>query len=94
MSMRHGSACRASAWAVGGRPARRAEMKRIKIVVMSSGSYDLGSDLFDYYPPIQDRVRWIIGARDLAEARRKLRDYTMETTSAEHPGGDAHRLRL
>ncbi len=51
---------------------------RIKIVVMSSGSLDLGQDLFDYYPPIQDRVRWIIGAKDLVDARRKLRDYTTE----------------
>ncbi len=49
---------------------------RIKVVVMGSGSLDLGQDLFDYYPPIQDRVRWIIGARDLADTRRKLRDYT------------------
>jgi dienelactone hydrolase len=49
---------------------------RIKAVVMASGSYDLGQDLFDYYPPIQERVRWIIGARTLAEARQKLRDYT------------------
>jgi dienelactone hydrolase len=49
---------------------------RIKAVVMASGSYDLGQDLFDYYPPIQERVRWIIGARSLVEARQKLRDYT------------------
>jgi dienelactone hydrolase len=49
---------------------------RIKAVVMASGSYDLGQDLFDYYPPIQERVRWIIGARDVTEARQKLRDYT------------------
>ena len=51
---------------------------RIKAVVMGSGSLDIGQDLFDYYPPIQDRVRWIIGARDLADARRKLRDYTTD----------------
>jgi dienelactone hydrolase len=62
-----------------GAPCSASGDQRIKIVVMSSGSYDLGSDLFDYYPPIQDRVRWIIGARDLAEARKKLREYTMET---------------
>lgn len=49
---------------------------RIKAIVMGSGALDLGQDLFDYYPPIQDRIRWIIGARDLADARRKLRDYT------------------
>ena len=51
---------------------------RIKALVMASGSINLGTDLFDYYPPIQERVRWIIGARDLTEARRKLRDYTTE----------------
>jgi pimeloyl-ACP methyl ester carboxylesterase len=45
---------------------------------MAAGSYDLGADLFDYYPPIQERVRWIIGARDLVDARKKLRDYTLE----------------
>jgi dienelactone hydrolase len=53
---------------------------RIRAVVMGSGSLDLGQDLFDYYPPIQERVRWIIGAKDLADARRKLRDYTTTGT--------------
>jgi len=52
--------------------------KRIKAAFMSSGSYDLKSDLFDYYPPIQERVRWIIGARDLADARKKLNDYNLD----------------
>ena len=51
---------------------------RIRAVIMSSGSLNIGQDLFDYYPPIQERVRWIIGARDLADAKRKLRDYTTE----------------
>ena len=31
-------------------------------------SYGLGHDLFDYLPSIQERVRWIIGANDLADA--------------------------
>jgi dienelactone hydrolase len=52
--------------------------KRIKAGFMSSGSFDLKSDLFEYYPPIQERVRWIIGAKDLADARKKLADYTLE----------------
>ena len=52
--------------------------KRLKAALMSSGSYDLGKDLFDYLPSIQERVRWIIGAKDLADARRKLADYTLE----------------
>ena len=53
---------------------------RIKALVMGSGSLDLGPDLFEYYPPIQERVRWIIGAKDLVEARRRLRDYTTAPT--------------
>jgi len=51
---------------------------RIKAVWTQAGSTSVLSDLFEYYPPIQDRVRWIIGARDLADARRKLRDYTLD----------------
>jgi dienelactone hydrolase len=51
---------------------------RLKAVIMASGSLNIGQDLFHYYPPIQERVRWIIGARDLADAARKLRDYTTE----------------
>lgn len=51
--------------------------KRLKAAFMSSGSFSLLSDLFDYYPPIQERVRWIIGAKDLADARKKLADYTL-----------------
>ena len=50
---------------------------RIKAVWTSAGAHDVLRDLFEYYPPIQDRVRWIIGARDLADARRRLRDYTV-----------------
>lgn len=61
-----------------GAPRAASGEKRIKAVWVAAGSYDLGADLFDYYPPIQDRVRWIIGARDLADARKKLRDYTLE----------------
>ena len=52
--------------------------KRIKAALMSSGSFCLQQDIFDYYPPIQERVRWIIGARDLADTRKKLADYTLE----------------
>ncbi|MBI2189012.1 MAG: alpha/beta hydrolase [Acidobacteria bacterium] len=52
--------------------------KRIKAVWMSSGALSLATDLFDYYPPIQDRVRWIIGAKDVAGARKMVREYTTD----------------
>ena len=51
--------------------------KRIKAAFMSSGSYDLKSDLFEYFPPIQERIRWIIGAKDLADARKQLAEYNL-----------------
>jgi dienelactone hydrolase len=51
---------------------------RIRAALMSSGSFCLQQDIFDYYPPIQERVRWIIGARDLAVARKQLAEYTLE----------------
>ena len=65
---------------MGGYAAPRAASAepRIKAVLTTAGSHDLLRDLFEFYPPIQDRVRWIIGARDLADARNKLRDYTVE----------------
>jgi alpha-beta hydrolase superfamily lysophospholipase len=52
--------------------------KRIKVAFMSSGSYNLQQDLFDYFPPIQERMRWIIGAKDLVDARKKMAEYTLE----------------
>jgi dienelactone hydrolase len=61
-----------------GTPRAASGESRIAAALMSSGSSDLGRDLFDYYPPIQERVRWIIGARDLSDARKKLAEYTVE----------------
>lgn len=52
--------------------------KRIKAVAVWSGAYQLVDDIFDYYPPIQDRLRWLMGARDLKEAREKIREFTLE----------------
>ena len=51
--------------------------KRIKAVAVWSGAYNLVDDIFDYYPPIQDRLRWHIGAKDLKEAREKIKEFTL-----------------
>ncbi len=58
--------------------------KRIKAVAVWSGAYNLVDDIFDYYPPIQDRLRWLMGAKDLKEAREKIKEFTLE--------GRAHRI--
>jgi dienelactone hydrolase len=52
--------------------------KRIKAVLMGSSVYSLQTDVFDYFPPFQERLRWLIGARDLTEARKRLAEYTLE----------------
>jgi dienelactone hydrolase len=52
--------------------------KRIKAVAVWSGAYSLVDDIFDYYPPIQDRLRWLMGARDLKEARQKMKEFTLD----------------
>jgi dienelactone hydrolase len=58
--------------------------KRIKAVAVWSGAYNLVDDIFDYYPPIQDRLRWLVGAKNLKEAREKIKEFTLE--------GRAHRI--
>ncbi len=52
--------------------------KRIKALAVWSGAYSLVDDIFDFYPPIQDRLRWLIGAKDLKEARQKIKAFTLE----------------
>ena len=51
--------------------------KRIKAVAVWSGAYNLVDDIFDNYPPIQDRLRWLMGAKDLQEAREKMKEFTL-----------------
>ncbi|HVO91759.1 MAG TPA: alpha/beta hydrolase [Terriglobales bacterium] len=57
--------------------------KRIKAVAVWSGAYNLVDDIFDYYPPIQDRLRWLIGAKDLREARETIREFTLVGRAAK-----------
>jgi dienelactone hydrolase len=52
--------------------------KRIKAVAVWSGAYNLVDDIFDYYPPIQDRLRWLMGAKDLKAAREEIKEFTLE----------------
>ncbi|HEX9262890.1 MAG TPA: prolyl oligopeptidase family serine peptidase [Candidatus Binatia bacterium] len=51
--------------------------KRIKAVAVWSGAYNLIDDIFDYYPPIQERLRWLMGAKDLKDAREKIKEFTL-----------------
>ena len=42
--------------------------KRFKACATWSSSFALQRDIFDYYPPIQDKLRWLIGALCFAPA--------------------------
>ena len=55
--------------------------KRIKAVAVWSGAYNLVDDIFDYYPPIQERLRWLMGAKDLKDAREKIKEFTLTGTA-------------
>jgi dienelactone hydrolase len=52
--------------------------KRFKACAVWSGAFSLREDIFDFYPPIQERLRWLSGAKDLADARKKMAEFTLE----------------
>ncbi len=57
--------------------------KRLKAVAVWAAAYSLREDIFDYFPPIQDRLRWLCGAKDMIEARKKMAEFTLEGRASE-----------
>lgn len=51
---------------------------RFKAVCAWGGLYDVGTDLYDYYPPLREQLRWIGGCETDAEAREKYAAFTLE----------------
>ncbi|MDG6904460.1 MAG: prolyl oligopeptidase family serine peptidase [Nitrososphaerota archaeon] len=52
--------------------------KRAKACVAYDVAYDVTEDLYDFFPPIKPTMQWIVGASDDAEARQKLKLYTLK----------------
>ena len=50
---------------------------RIRAMVLNCGAFDLVEDLFDFFPAIQHQMRWLVGARTIAEAREAFRPFTL-----------------
>lgn len=50
---------------------------RVKACVSWAAVYDVLQDVYDFFPPIQGRLRWVVGARDDAEARTKLKAFNL-----------------
>jgi dipeptidyl aminopeptidase/acylaminoacyl peptidase len=59
-------------------PRLASEDERVKALVCWCACFDVLRDLYDYYPPIQAQMRWVVGAEDDAEARAILRDFTLK----------------
>lgn len=51
--------------------------KRLAAAVAWSAVYDVLADVYDFFPPIQERLRWDVGARSEAEAREKLAPFNL-----------------
>ena len=52
--------------------------KRVKACVVHYGCYDVLTDIYEHYPPIQDQMRWLVGADSDREARKALGEFTLK----------------
>jgi dienelactone hydrolase len=51
--------------------------RRLRACAIFGALYD-GVDLYDTYPPIRNQLRWLTGAKDLADARDKLKAFSLK----------------
>ncbi len=58
-------------------PRAAAFEKRIKAMVLWCACYSVLDDLYDFYPPLQGQIQWLLGAKNDAEAREKLKDFNL-----------------
>jgi dipeptidyl aminopeptidase/acylaminoacyl peptidase len=56
---------------------------RIKACVCWCACFDVLTDVYLWYPPIQPQLRWIVGARDDAEARETLSAFNLDDVAAK-----------
>jgi dienelactone hydrolase len=56
-------------------PRLAAADERVKALVCWCACFDVLSDLYDFYPPIQKQMQWVVGAEDDAQARSILADF-------------------
>jgi fermentation-respiration switch protein FrsA (DUF1100 family) len=50
--------------------------KRLAACAIFGALYD-GADLYDTYPPIRNQLRWLTGAKDLEDARERLKAFSL-----------------
>jgi dipeptidyl aminopeptidase/acylaminoacyl peptidase len=59
----------------GGRGAAREP--RLRAAILWGACYDLTEDIYDFWPVVRPQVEWVIGAKDEADARAKLKAFTL-----------------
>ena len=51
---------------------------RVKAVAAWCGTWSILTDFYEFYPALQQQLQWLSGAKDDAEARAKLAEFTLE----------------
>ncbi len=51
--------------------------KRIRALVVCGALYNVLTDLYEHYPPIQAQLRWVVGCPDDESARRALTQFDL-----------------
>lgn len=56
---------------------------RVKALCAWSGCWNVLTDIYDHYPPIQRQLQWVVGAADHADARRRLAAFKLEDVAGQ-----------
>lgn len=51
---------------------------RAKAVAAWCGTWSILTDFYEFYPPLQEQLRWLTGTKTDAEAREKLSQFTLD----------------
>ena len=51
---------------------------RVKAVAAWCGTWQVLTDFYEFYPPLQKQLQWLLGAADDTQARAKLADFTLD----------------
>lgn len=54
--------------------------KRVRACVCHFGPYNVYTDIYQYYEPLKDQFRWLVGANTEQEAKERLSRFTLEDT--------------
>lgn len=59
-------------------PRAAAVEKRVKAVAAWCGTWNVLTDFYEFYPPLQQQLQWLLGASGDADAREKLMQFSLD----------------